>query len=316
MKETLDFVLRHGYAVLFLSVLVEQLGLPIPSLPILLAIGALSAAGQFTYPVAVLVAVLACLIADNVWYSLGVRRGAAILNLLCKISLEPDSCVKRTESMFVRHGARGLLFSKFLPGLSTAAAPLAGMFRMNRWKFALADGAGALLWATAYSGIGFVFHNQLEVLALQAGRMGSWLLFTLGLLLGSYVLWKYVERRRFFHELKVAKIAPEELRRLLESGESLTVVDLRTSLEWTENGAYKLPGALHMEFEDIERRMREIPLDRDVVLYCSCPNEVSSAQAALQLKKRGVQRVRPLIGGFEGWRDLGYPLEPVMPPAA
>ena len=312
MKETLDFVLKHGYLVLFVSVLVEQLGLPLPSIPILLAIGALSASGDFFYPAAIATAVAACLIADNIWYQMGVRRGAAILRLLCKISLEPDSCVKRTEGVFQKHGAGALLFSKFLPGLSTAAAPLAGMFRMKIWKFVLADGMGAVLWATAYSGIGFVFHDQLESLAMRFAQMGSRLAIGAVVLLASYLFWKYEQRRRFFRELRVSKIGPEELRQLLDSGARLTVVDLRTSLEWTEDGAYKLPGAMHMEFEDIEKRMPEIPLDRDVILYCSCPNEVSSAQAALQLKKRGVRRVRPLVGGFEGWRDLGYPLELVQ----
>jgi membrane protein DedA with SNARE-associated domain len=269
MKETLAFVVRHGYLILFLSVLVEQMGLPLPSLPILLAIGALAASGQFSYPAALLFAVLACLIADNVWYWLGVFRGAAILKLLCKISLEPDSCVRRTENMFVRYGAPGLLFSKFVPGLSTAAAPLAGMFRMKIWKFVLSDGLGAFIWASVYSGLGYIFHDQLEDLAQQAARMGSWLGGLIGLAVVSYIAWKYIERHRFYRELRIARIAPEELRGMLDDGEAITVLDLRNALDWTGADAFKLPGAVHMSFEEIEQRMDEIPLDRDVILYCT-----------------------------------------------
>ncbi|MCU1262397.1 MAG: hypothetical protein JWO80_5282 [Bryobacterales bacterium] len=269
MKETLEFVLRHGYLILFLSVLVEQMGLPLPSIPILLAIGALSASGAFVYPVALLFAVTASLIADSIWYWMGVYRGSAILKLLCKISLEPDSCVRRTENMFVRYGAPGLLFSKFLPGLSTAAAPLAGMFRMNILKFTLADGLGALIWATAYSGLGYVFHDQLEDLAEHAAKTGSRLAGLIIVGVASYLAWKYIERRRFYRELRIARITPEELRLMLDRGETVTVIDLRNALEWSEDGALKLPGAMNITFEELENRMHEIPTDRDVILYCT-----------------------------------------------
>ncbi len=173
MKHTLDFLLQHGYAVLFVSVLIEQLGLPVPSIPILLAVGALAGRGDLAYVPALLTAVAACLIADNVWYWLGVYRGASILNLLCKISLEPDSCVRNTENMFLKYGPRGLLFSKFVPGLSTAACPLAGMFRMEIWKFCVFDGLGSIIWAGSYSLLGYIFADRLEALAESALGMGS-----------------------------------------------------------------------------------------------------------------------------------------------
>lgn len=269
MKHTLEFLLRHGYAVLFASVLIEQLGLPLPSIPILLAVGALAGHGDLGFVPALLTALLACLIADNTWYWLGVYRGASILNLLCKISLEPDSCVRKTENMFLKYGARGLLFSKFVPGLSTAACPLAGMFRMEIWKFCLFDGAGSLIWAGAYSGLGYLFRDQLEDLAQKALGMGSWLLTLIVCGVGGWILWKYIERRRFYSELRVARISPEELLELLKSNAPPTVVDVRNALEWTVAGASKLPGALHMSFEELDQRLNEIPLDRDVILYCT-----------------------------------------------
>jgi len=269
VKETLEFVVRHGYLILYCSVLAEQMGVPIPSLPMLLAIGALAGNGQFSYPLALGCAVAACLTADLLWYWLGIYKGASILNLLCKISLEPDSCVRRTEKMFVRYGARGLLFAKFVPGLSTAAAPLAGMFRMKIWKFVLTDGMGSVIWAGTYSGLGFIFRNQLDDLLQGAVRAGGWFVAFIAIALGGFLAWKYIERRRFFGELRIARIEPEELNLLLESGDRVTLVDLRNALEWREAGAHKIPGALHVSYEDIEASMPQIPLDRDVVLYCS-----------------------------------------------
>jgi membrane protein DedA with SNARE-associated domain len=269
LKHTLEFLLRHGYAVLFASVLIEQLGLPVPSVPILLAVGALAGHGDFSFALALLTAVVACLIADNVWYWMGVYRGASILNLLCKISLEPDSCVRNTENMFLKYGPRGLLFSKFVPGLSTAACPLAGMFRMELWKFCLFDGLGSLIWAGSYSVLGYVFRNQLEELADKMLGMGSWLLALVITAVASWILWKYLMRRRFYNELRISRITPPELYELIESGAPLTLVDVRSAIEWTLAGAAKLPGALHMSFEELDGRLTEIPLDRDVILYCT-----------------------------------------------
>ena len=269
MKQTLEFLLHHAYAVLFVSVLIEQLGLPLPSIPILLAVGALAGRGDLAYVPALLIAVAACLIADNIWYWMGVYRGASILNLLCKISLEPDSCVRNTENMFLKYGPRGLLFSKFVPGLSTASCPLAGMFRMEIWKFCLFDGLGSLIWAASYSLLGYIFSDRLEALADRALGLGSWLLAIVVTAICAWILWKYLARRKFYNELEVSRITPSELYELLISGEEPTMVDVRNALEWKIEGAAKLPGALHMSFEELEERLPEIPLDRDVILYCT-----------------------------------------------
>ncbi len=296
---------------MFLSVLVEQIGLPLPSIPILMAVGALSGMGKMSFLPAMLLAVVACLIADNIWYWLGVYRGASILNLLCRISLEPDTCVRKTENMFLRFGVRGLLFSKFVPGLNTAACPMAGMFRVEIWKFCVFDGLGSLIWVGAYSGLGYLFRDQFEDLVRKSEGLGSWILAIVGLLAAAWILWKYIARRRVFRELRIARIEPQELLRMIQAGQKVDLVDLRSAVEWEEKAAKKLPGALHLSFEELDERAAELPKDSDVVLYCSCPNEISSVRAALQLKKHGVKRVRPLAGGYETWRDLGYPLEDV-----
>ncbi|HLE04701.1 MAG TPA: DedA family protein, partial [Anaerolineales bacterium] len=154
MNEAFQFLLRYGYAVLFGFVFAEQLGLPIPAIPVLLAMGALVGAGHFSLAIAIPVALLAALLSDVIWYQLGRYRGPSVLNLICRISLEPDSCVRRTENVFASHGARALLFAKFIPGLSTAAPPLAGIFRMRLPRFLIWDGAGTLLWIGTFVGTG------------------------------------------------------------------------------------------------------------------------------------------------------------------
>src|ERR1700724_2789502 len=192
MNSTLEFLVRHGYVLLLGWVFVEQLGLPIPSVPLLLAAGALAGAGRMNIFVALFATVFAALCADSLWYQLGRIKGIAILQLLCKISMEPDSCVRRTEGVFSRQGARSLLVAKFLPGLSTVAPPLAGIFHMRTRRFLLFDGFGSLLWAGTFLGIGFAFAGEIELIAEHAMSLGGWLLVLLIAALVSYILYKFI----------------------------------------------------------------------------------------------------------------------------
>lgn len=268
MDPAIQFLLRHGYTVLFALVLVEHIGLPLPAIPILLAAGALAGAGHFSFVLALLLAVVAALLSDFVWYQLGRRRGHSILNLLCRISLEPDSCVRRTENVVARHGARALLFAKFVPGLNTAAPSLAGLFRMRLWRFLVFDAGGALIWAGSYTGAGYLFSQQLERLVTYALRFGAGSVVVVVGALAGYIAWKYAERQRFLRELRVARITPDELRRKLHAGKNIVVVDLRHSVDF-EAEPSTIPGALHLLPEELDSRHQEIPRDREVVLYCT-----------------------------------------------
>ena len=252
----------------FAFVLAEQIGLPLPATPMLLAMGALAGAGKLSFPVALAIAVVASVAADTLWYWLGRKRGYSVLNLLCRIALEPDSCVRKTENVFSRFGAGSLLFAKFVPGLSTAAPPLAGLFKMRLWRFLISDGAGAALWAGAFAAIGYVFRTQLEEIAEYALGFGRWFGITLILLLALYILWHVWQRQRFLRKLRVARITPEDLLAKLNAGESVMIVDLRNPLDVETEGA-KLPGALLMAPSDLESRHQEIPRDRDIILYCT-----------------------------------------------
>jgi membrane protein DedA with SNARE-associated domain len=264
----MSFLLRHGYAVLFVTVMVEQAGLPLPSLPVLLAVGALAAAGHLNLAVALAVVVAACLVSDLAWFEMGRRHGARILALLCRISLEPDSCVRRTENVLAAGGARALLFAKFVPGLSTVAPPVAGMMRMRLARFLAWDVAAALLWSGTYFAVGYVFSAQLERAAELVLGLGRGFVVVVAAVLALYLLWKYTERRRFIREIAVARITAEELRRKLEAGEDIVVVDLRHSVEFEADPAM-IPGAVHLLPEELDARHGEIPRDKDVILYCT-----------------------------------------------
>src|SRR5580704_16324932 len=179
MHRTLEFLLHHGYAVLLAWVFAEQLGLPLPSMPLLLAAGALAGTGQMSFFGSLFCAMLAAVASDSIWYSMGRSKGIRVLQLICKISIEPDSCVRRTEGVFSKQGARSLLFAKFLPGLGTVAPPLAGIFHMRARRFLLFDALGSLLWAGTFLGIGYIFSGQIELVAEHLAALGGWLLVLL-----------------------------------------------------------------------------------------------------------------------------------------
>lgn len=265
LEQAADFLIRHGYAVLFGWVLLEQMGLPIPAAPLLIAAGALARAGKMNLTFAVALAFIAVILADLFWYSLGRYRGRRILKLLCRISLEPDSCVRRTENLFVRHGVHSLLIAKFVPGLNTAAPSLAGIFRMPLRRFMIFDSLGAFFWVVTVTSLGLIFSEQLEEIAL---RWGGWLVAVLAGSLAAYVLWKFIQRRRFLRRLRIARITPKELMDKLTAGETISIVDLRQPMD-IEAFPQMIPGALRIAMEEIEDRHGEIPRDRDVVLYCS-----------------------------------------------
>jgi membrane protein DedA with SNARE-associated domain len=268
VSHTIEILVRHGYIVLLVVVFAEQIGLPVPSPPMLLAAGALAGTGRMSLPLALSLAIFAALLGDLIWYVLGRKRGIRVLQFLCRISLEPDSCVRNTEEIFARHGARSLLVAKFIPGLSTAAPPLAGVFHMKIGKFLSFDTLGSLLWVGVYTGLGYAFSDKLELLAEHGARFGTGLGFLMIAGLAGFVAWKFIKRRRFLRDLRLARITPAELREKMKAGEELVIVDLRHSLSFEADPEY-IPGALHIDPEEFDHKQGDIPRDRDVILYCT-----------------------------------------------
>jgi len=268
MDTAIDVLVRYGYAVVFGWVLAEQIGLPIPAVPILLAAGALAGTGRLNLVLVLAAAAIASLASDVIWYWIGRVKGGRVLGLLCRISLEPDSCVQQTRRRFTAHGARSLLVAKFVPGFSTAAPPLAGVVRMPLVQFLVFTGVGGVIWAGVFVGLGWVFSSQLEVVAAYASRMGSSALALAAAGIGGYVAWKYVARQRFLRRIRIARITPEELKTRLDGGEDVMVVDVRDRLDFDTEPSI-IPGALHRTVEELEARHQEIPRDREIVLYCT-----------------------------------------------
>jgi len=308
MSETTQFLIKHGLPLVFGVVFLEQMGLPIPSPPLLLAAGAVSATGQFSMIWGLVVTVAACLLADAFWFNLGRYRGNQVLSLLCRISLEPDSCVRRTQNVFTRYGLRGVLVAKFVPGLGTIAPPLAGITGVTATRFLFVDALGSVLYGGCFILLGYFFSNQIEQILAALGNIGGG---ALGLIAGAvalYIAYKYRQRQRLLRELRIARITVEDLHRKQEAGEELVILDLRSS------GALDLDpsiirGARHVTVDQIEKNPDAIPRDQEGIVYCSCPNEVTSARVALSLQRRGFTHVRPLLGGIDAWRKNHYPTE-------
>ena len=281
--------------------------MPIPSAPLLLAVGALAGTHELNLALAITVAVIGAVTSDSMWYELGRQKGVRVLQLLCRISLEPDSCVRRTQVSFGDNGPRILLVVKFIPGLNAMASPLAGIIRMGWRKFLLFDVLGALIWVSSFALTGYVFAGELERVASQAAYLGKWLMAVLLAAFVGYVLWKFYNRQRFLRKLKIARISPEELKAKMDAGEDVIIVDLRHALDFDAQPE-SIPGALHMDAAELEEAYEVIPRDREIVLFCACPNEVTAARLALLLRSKGITRIRPLAEGYEGWRSRGFPM--------
>jgi membrane protein DedA with SNARE-associated domain/rhodanese-related sulfurtransferase len=300
-------IIRHGYVWLFLAALVERLGLPLLVTPVMVAAGAVAGIGDLSLLGIIAVAVVASEIGDLVWYELGRQRGSSVLRLLCKISLEPDSCVRRSENAFARHTTGSLIYSKFVPGVGRLAGPVAGMSGMSRDRFLLFNGLGSLLWAAVFALAGYIPAKKLPIDVMLEAAAG-WLLALLVVALIANVIWKYVQRQRFIRSLRISRMSVQELKEAIDRGERPFVVDLRHKLEFLVNPR-TVSTAVRIAPDELPMRRAELPLDREVVLYCTCPSEATSAKVAMELKKIGITRVRPLAGGLKAWEDEGYPLD-------
>jgi hypothetical protein len=191
-----------------------------------------------------------------------------VLARLCRLSLEPDSCVRQAENVFTRYGARALLVAKFVPGLTTVVPPLAGVVGIGRIRFALYEVAGVLLWAGTWVALGYYFSDAISLVAAEAARLGRTLGLVVVATLAGYILVKYLRRQLFLRALRMARIPPEVLKQRLDAGDDITVIDLRTSLDMTAT-PYAIPGSRWIDAEKIDEQESEMLRARELVLYCS-----------------------------------------------
>jgi membrane protein DedA with SNARE-associated domain len=268
VHESLVAMAKHGYIVLFAWVTAEQLGAPVPAVPILIAAGVFSATGQLTLGSALLLGTLGCLIGDSAWYVIGKQRGSAVLRVLCKIALSPETCVRRSSEFISRHGSRSLVIAKFLPGVSTVAVPLAANSGVPLLSFFSYDLLGSLLYVGAYLAVGRVLGDRIDKLSVFAGSLKSASLILAMIAAVTILVWRFYQRRRFQTNVRIPRISPEEVRDLIEGGPTPYIVDLRHPLDMLTDPRM-IPGAIRMTPDELSSRQDEIPRDREIILYCT-----------------------------------------------
>ena len=268
MKTLVSLLLAHGTSLVFVNVLLEQLGLPVPAVPTLVVAGALAADGHLSFAMLLLAAFVPTVAADSLWFLLGRRYGQRILKALCRVSLSPDTCVRQTEGVFEKYGLASLLFAKFVPGYSTVAPPLAGAAGTPYPRFLLFTSGGTLLWAGSGLLLGLVFHGAVDRVLAFLSSLGGWAFVVLagGLLL--YIAFKWHQRRRFYRFLRMARIRVHDLRNLMDAGEAPVVVDVRSRAA-RQRDPRRIPGARTIDLEDLDAQIALLPADREIVLYCT-----------------------------------------------
>ncbi len=299
-------LIAHGVPLVGLNVLLQQLGLPIPAVPTMMIAGALAAAGRLDFAQAFAISVAASVIADLAWFWAGRRYGYPVLRGLCRISLSPDTCVRQTEGIFERWGFFSVVVSKFIPGFSTVAPPIAGALRMRTGAFIVASTGSAVLWVGAAMVVGAAFARQIDAALAWMERHVAAAALVLGALFAAYIAVKVLQRFRMARFLAGAMISVDELREALAGESPPMVIDIGSKLSQAARG--HIPGALLLDLDDLATR-DDFPDDRDIVLYCECPNEASSRRAALLLIRKGLRRARPLLGGLGAWIETGNRVE-------
>ncbi len=313
MQDVAQAIEHYGVIVVFVSVLLDKAGLPVPSYPVLLVAGALSVSGGAPAVAIVLTAICAGLTADLLWYGAGVKFGRRTLAVLCKISLSPDSCVRHSETVLSRSGPWALLFVKFIPGLRYVSVVLAGINRVSLPVFLLLDGAGNSIYFGVAVTLGRLFHDALDAVLATLTRLGVYGLALIAGALGLYLTIRWIQRQNFIRQLRMDRISVEELIAMIDAGQEPVIVDVRP-VDARREGM--IPGAIACGISDATAALGHVPRDREIVVYCSCPNEATAAIAALHLKRAGFKRIRPLLGGIEAWAKAGRSVVIVHSPAA
>jgi len=309
METLVALIQQYGLLFVFFNVLMLQAGLPVPAYPTLIITGALAATGGASVPALVAVAVIAALIADLCWYAAGRKFGSSVLKTICRVSLSPDSCVRQTESIFARWGARSLAVAKFIPGFASVATSMAGVVRLPVWKFLLFDAIGAALWSGVAIGLGYAFSGAInDVLKIfeTLGKIGLWIIAGAFVL---YILAKWWQRELFIWQLRMDRVTVDELHELMEANRAAKVIDVRSPMSQALTG--RIPGAITVDPKKMRVELIAIEPESEVIVYCQCPNEYTAAAVAKVLIQHGFKRVRPLLGGIDAWIEAGHKVEAV-----
>ena len=293
---------QNAVIVVFANVLLQQIGLPLPAVPTLMLAGSL-AATPGSLGLVLAAAIVASVIADWVWYAAGKAFGYRVLAGLCKLSLNPASCVSQTEARFLRWGISSLVIAKFIPGFSTVAPPIAGALRMRLPGFLLAAAAGASLWAGLALAAGWLMRDAVQAaMSSLEQRLGQSTPIVLGVI-WIWLCWKLWQNYRFKKFSSIPHITVDELITAMNGESRPLLLDLRGATMIAETGP--IPGAVVAEHDFLRDAVGDWPKHRPIVTLCACPEDAGAIQAARRLREDGYQSVRPLAGGYDAWMAAG-----------
>ncbi|HTW24181.1 MAG TPA: VTT domain-containing protein [Candidatus Baltobacteraceae bacterium] len=270
MFDPITLVLHHGYIVISFFVFCEAIGLPVPASLALVAGGAASASHALRAPEALLFCVASMMAADTILYTLGDRTGWALLGFLCKVSVNPETCIMRSAESFYKRGRYALLFAKFVPGVNTMAPPLAGSMKMPFWQFLGLDFCGASLYVLAYGTVGYVFRDFIA--AITRGFRTAGHVVAIVVIIAAVVFTIY--RIRIYRKNRVFRVVPrvqvQELAKKLQSQDAshVLLVDVR-SHGYYDPGAMRMKGSIRIEPNNLEQEIAKLPKDKDIYLYCT-----------------------------------------------
>ncbi|HMC14746.1 MAG TPA: DedA family protein/thiosulfate sulfurtransferase GlpE [Albitalea sp.] len=307
MRDLIALLVEHGVLIVFVATLAARIGAPVPASPLLVVAGGLAVGGEFSWMTALGGSIVANVIGDGLWFQAGRRHGHRVMRLLCRISLSPDSCVRQSETLITRWGGSSLIAAKFLPGVSVVAAPMAGALGMSWLRFLVYEVVAATIWTMLFMTLGMVFSGQIQQILGIMASTGTAAVIVLLLALAAVLAVRYWRRRSFLREVEMSRISVDDLHELMSAGHAPLVIDVRSEASIKIDGR-RIPGALSVELNSMREKAAELPRDRDIILYCNCPNEVSAARGARLLAEAGLARVRPLAGGIDAWVASGRPV--------
>jgi membrane protein DedA with SNARE-associated domain/rhodanese-related sulfurtransferase len=303
MRDLIPLLIAHSALIVFAITLAARIGAPVPAAPLLVVAGGVAMAGQVSLPVCVAASVVANVLGDAVWYQAGRWRGHRVMKLLCRISLSPDTCVRQSEGILSRWGGSSLIAAKFLLGISVVAAPMAGALGMSWQRFISYDIGAALIWTLAFLAVGVIFAGQIVLVLDFMTRFGTIAAVAIVIVLATMIVYRYLRRRWMLSDRYAPRIAVHELRELIRRGEAPIVIDVRSSVALLQDGR-RVPGAIAATLAQLPTTAAELPREREVVLYCNCPNEVSALRGVRILADLGHHRARALHGGLDAWLEV------------
>lgn len=299
--------------VAFVGVFAGAIGLPVPAMPTLIVVGStLVVAHSPTLILATFLSALAgAFLGDAAWFLTGRRFGYRVLDGLCRVSLSPDTCVRRASGFFERRGVKLLLISRFVPGLSLVAIPIAGAGHTPFSRFTTYDLLGAALWVSVGLSVGMLFYRQIDAVLALLRQFGIGLVAVAAIGLVLWIAFRYIRRTLLLVRLRKSRISVDELSILLANEPGALIVDVRSALS-RQDDPFVIPGSRLFDLATADMELATLPRHSAVVIYCSCPNEVSAAKVAERLSKLGFSNVRPLTGGIGAWREAGRDVEAIV----